>query len=195
MLKYFFLLLYFSYCCYSKYFFYFLFLGHLWVFGLLLVPILFLPFCKHFILYIHTLINETLFHSSFLSLEVSPYSFSELLCAHGSCFDTLSFTIIDHFHDGIRALLGRALLRFISDLLLILSHRSFSFFHSSAPPLLFFDFLFSCSGFSILLLLWFLLDKFSFRHEEGKGGISPKLSVSPSKREPGYSSCLAGVGL
>ena len=158
------------------------------------MPILFFTFCKHNTLYIHSLINETLFHSFFLSLEASPYSFSELLCVHGSCFGILSFTAIGHFHDGIRALLGRALLRFISDLLLILSHRSFFFFHSSAPPLFFFDFSFSCSGFSILLLLWFLLDKFSFRHEEGRGEISSKLFVSPSKRESSYSSCLAGVG-
>ena len=89
------------------------------------MPILFSTFFEPFILHIHTQINETLFHSSFLSLEVSPYSFSELLYAHGSCFDTFSFTAIDHFHDGIRALLGRALLCFISDLLLILSHRFF----------------------------------------------------------------------
>jgi len=122
------------------------------------------------------LINETLFHSSFLSL---------------------SFTAIGHFHDGIRALLGRALLRFIFDSLLILSHQFFFFFffHSSAPPLFFFDFSFSCSGFSTLLLLWFLLDRFTFRDEEGRGEISPKLFVSPSKRESNDSSCLAGVGL
>ena len=68
-------------------------------------------------------------------------------------------------------------------------------FHSFASPLFFFYFSSSCSVFSLLLLLWFLLDKFYFRHEEGRGGINPKLSISPSKRESSYSPCLVGVGL
>ena len=124
-----------------------------------------------------------LFYSSFLFLEVFFSSFFELLCAHGSCFGTLSFTAIDHFHDG-----RRALLCFISDLFLILFRRSFLsfFFFFTLPFLLCFSFI---SRFLVLFFLFYSFFGFFWKDfpfgmkKEEKESTPSYLYLHPSENQ------------